>query len=128
MHFGIGTASFWKLQYAICKCVMLIVKRSKIDSTYPRVFAPEIWSENVDEAVRCLSAASFGPRDVFASNLGSGQMSGSPSFGYFSWKQKKVTALRHEQLVAKATLYSTRPPTLTLSRKGRGNQADPPIE
>ena len=44
----------------------------------PRVFAPEIWSENVDEAVRCLSAASFGPRDVFTPNLGSGRMSGSP--------------------------------------------------
>ena len=55
----------------------------------PRVFAPEIWSENVDEAVRCLSVASFGPRDVFASNLGSGRMSGSPSFGYFSWRSKK---------------------------------------
>ena len=44
----------------------------------PRIFVPEIWSENVDEAVRCLSAASFGPRNVFASNLGSGRMSGSP--------------------------------------------------
>ena len=44
----------------------------------PRPFDPEIWSENVDEAVRCLSVASFGSRDAFASNLGSGRMSGSP--------------------------------------------------
>ena len=55
----------------------------------PRVFAPEIWSENVahlgNPAVRCLSVASFGPRDVFASNLGSGRMSGSP----FLAKQKR---------------------------------------
>ena len=59
----------------------------------PRAFAPEIWSENVvhlgDPAVRCLSVASFGPRDVFASNLGSGRMSASPFFGYLFWRSKK---------------------------------------
>jgi hypothetical protein len=55
----------------------------------PRVFDPDIWSENVDEAVRCLSVASSGPRDVFASNLESRRLSGSPSFGYFSWRSKK---------------------------------------
>ena len=67
----------------------LIAKRSNIGSRGSRPFAPEIWSENVDEAVRCLSVASFGLRDVFASNLGSGLMSGSPSFGHFSWRSKK---------------------------------------
>ena len=82
-----------------------------------RSFAPEIWSENVDEAVRCLSAASFGPRDDFTSNLGSepapakagGECRGRLLLVTFLGEARKVTALRHEQLVAETNLHSTRP-------------------
>ena len=38
----------------------------------------------------------------------------------FLGEARKVTAVRHEQLVAKIALHATSPVTLTLSRKGRG--------
>ena len=47
-------------------------------------------------------------------------MSGSPFSVTFFGEAKKVTALRHEQLVERGRLHSTKPLTLTLSRKGRG--------
>jgi len=100
----------------------------------PRVFAPEIWSENVDEAVRCLSVASFGLRDVFASNLGSepapakagGKCRDRLFFGDFLLaKQKKVTAARHERARGFASKVrfedATATLSLTLSPQGRGD-------
>ena len=39
----------------------------------------------------------------------------------FFGEAKKVTALRHEQLLAYGQLQSTKPLTLTLSHKGRGD-------
>ena len=74
-----------------------------------RVFAPEIWSENIDEAFRCLSVASFGPRDVFTPNLGSGRMSGSPFLVTNLYEARKVTALRHKQLDANNAHHFTSP-------------------
>ena len=65
----------------------------------PRVFDPEIWSENVDEAVRCLSAASFGLRDVFAANLAIATYGANVGAAFFG-RSKMVTAARHEQLLA----------------------------
>ena len=64
----------------------------------PRVFDPEIWSENVDEAVRCLSVASFGSRDLSLQISDQGECRGRLFFGDFLLaKQKKVTAARHER-------------------------------
>jgi len=40
----------------------------------------------------------------------------------FFGEAKKVTALRHEQLVAKSKLHFTIPLSLALSHQGRGNQ------
>ena len=73
-----------------------------------RVFAPEIWSENVaylgDPAVRCLSVASFGSRDVFAANLAIVTHGANVGVAFFRLpflgEARKVTALRHEQLLA----------------------------
>ena len=95
--------------------VTFIAERSNIRSMGPRVFAPEIWSENFDEAVRFLSVASFGSRDVFASNLAivthGANVGVAFSFGDFLLAtQKKVTAARGiSALLAKIALHFTAP-------------------
>ena len=96
----------------------------------PRLFAPEIWSENVahlrDLAVRCLSAASFGPRDVFASNLAIVTYGANVGVAFslvtFFWRRKsKLLPRGVSALVANEALHSTVTLSLALSPQGRGD-------
>jgi hypothetical protein len=58
---------------------------------------PEKRRKKAIRTENCLSEASF-PFRFFLSIAGSGQSSGSPSFGYFSWRSKrKLLAFRRNE-------------------------------
>ena len=94
------------------------------------MFAPEIWSENVahlgDPAVRCLSAASFGLRDVFAANLAivthGANVGVAFSLVTFFWRRKRKLLPRGMSArSAYSDARSTVTLSLTLSPQGRGD-------
>ena len=97
----------------------------------PCVFAPEIWSENVahlgEPAVRCLSVASFGSRDVFASKLAivthGANVGVAFSLVTFFWRSKRKLLPRGMSAMVDSLLkYSLRMPPSPSPLKGEGTE------
>ena len=93
----------------------------------PRAFAPEIWSESVDEEIRCLSEASFGPSDVFASNLATVTHGANVGVAFslvtFFWRSKRKFLPRGMSAIVDSLLmYSLRMPPSPSPLKGEGTE------
>jgi hypothetical protein len=57
------------------------------------LIGPEKRKKKAIRTADCLSDSEFPPFRFFLSIAGIGQSSGSPSFGYFSWRSKKSDCL-----------------------------------